>query len=147
MERKRIIDLLYNFQIQKGIVSEIGYAETKFYSENNAFKYDEPMKAAIIETAKYVLREEINHNIAGIHPYYDEKFKVSWRMESLLQALYFSIFYMKPGVQIYKHCGNERCKRDIYFLIDATATKKEYCYTKCANAAAQQRARLRKKDV
>ena len=51
---------------------------------------------------------------------------------------------MKPGIEIYKECQNPNCKREIYFLVNATATNKKYCCPACANAAAQRRARERK---
>ena len=51
---------------------------------------------------------------------------------------------MKPGIEIYKECKNPNCKRDKYFLIEATRTNKEYCSIQCSRAAAAQRYRNRK---
>jgi hypothetical protein len=105
------------------------------------------MKTALLKIARIVIAEEINHNIAGIHPKYEaDKLAPTWQVSNLLQALYFSIFYMKPGVEIYKECKNPNCKRDKFFLVEATRTNKEYCCVQCSRAAAAQRFRNRKLD-
>jgi predicted sulfurtransferase len=90
-----------------------------------------------------VLSNEINHNISKIHMQYDgEALAPKWQLDNLLQALYFAIFYMKPGVKMYKRCANPNCKRDVFFLTDRTKTNKEYCCTQCRSAAGQRRRRL-----
>ena len=105
------------------------------------------MKASLLEIAATVVSEEINHNIVGIHPRYSiGSLTPTWQVDTLLQALYFSVFFMKPGIEIYKECGNPRCKREKYFLVEATRTNKEYCCVQCARAAAAQRFRSRKLD-
>ena len=103
------------------------------------------MKDALVRIARIVVSEEINHYISSIHPAIDpETLEPEWKLDSLLEAIYFSVFYMKPGVEIYKECQNPSCKREVYFLVNATATNKKYCCPACANAAAQRRARERK---
>ena len=48
--------------------------------------------------ATIVLSAEINYNIKGVHPRYSTlDLKPVWKLDNLIQALYFSIFYMKPG--------------------------------------------------
>lgn len=103
------------------------------------------MKSALVRIAKIVVSVEINHYISTIRPTIDSKtLEPEWRLNSLLEAIYFSIFYMKPGIEIYKECQNPSCKREVYFLVNATATNKKYCCPACANAAAQRRSRERK---
>jgi hypothetical protein len=65
-----------------------------------------------------------------------------WQIDTLLQALYFAIFYMKPGIKMYKRCANPSCKRDVFFLTDRTKTNKDYCCVQCRSAAGQRRRRL-----
>ena len=77
------------------------------------------MKKTLLRIARIVAAGEINHNIQGIHPRYDgEQMSVSWEIQNFLQAIYFSIFYMNAGVEIYKECENPNCKRDKYFLVE-----------------------------
>lgn len=142
---RTIIDFFFHYQEEVGIFTDIAYNKIRYESKIQPDSFSEAMKAALLSIAKIVLREEINYNIAGIHPRYSSTdLAPTWKLDNLVQALYFSIFYMKPGVQIYKRCKNPTCKRDVYFLVNATATNKEYCCPACANAAAQRRSRERK---
>lgn len=128
-----------------GVFSTIEYKKIRYLNGKQPDNFSDEMKTALLKIANIVLSEEINFNIAGIHPRYSSlDLKPTWELNNLIQALYFSIFYMKPGVEIYKRCKNPTCKRDVYFLVNATATNKEYCCPKCANAAAQRRSRERK---
>ncbi len=89
------------------------------------------------------MAEEINHNIRGIHPKYNGgKLTATWQVDTLIEALYFSIFYMRNG-EMYKECENPNCKRDKFFLVEATRTNKHYCCEQCRNAAGAQRYRNR----
>ncbi len=120
-----------------------------FYYGNPARdNYSDEMKAALVDIAKTVISEEINHNIKGIHLRYDGRTLAPvWQVDTLLQALYFAIFYMNPGVEVYKRCENPNCKRQVFFLTNATKTNKRYCCDQCRIAAATQRSRLRKKQM
>ena len=67
-----------------------------YYVEPNIANFTTEMKKALIEIAKFVIGEEINANLNGIHPVYDSKTMApSWKVDSLLCAAYFSIFYLK----------------------------------------------------
>ena len=68
-----------------------------------------------------------------------ETLSPSWKLSTFLEALYFSIFYMKPGIELYKECENPNCKHDKYFLINATITNKKYCCPACAKIPAAPR--------
>ena len=144
-ELRTVIDFFFHYQKEVGVFSDIGYRKIRYLNGKQPDNFTDEMKAALLKIANIVLSEEINYNIAGVHPRYSTlDLKPAWELDNLIQALYFSIFYMKPGVEIYKRCKNPTCKRDVYFLVNATATNKEYCCPKCANAAAQRRSRERK---
>ena len=144
-ELRTVIDFFFHYQKEVGVFSDIGYRKIRYLNGKQPDNFTDEMKAALLKIANIVLSEEINYNIAGVHPRYSTlDLKPAWELDNLIQALYFSIFYMKPGVEIYKRCKNPTCKRDVYFLVNATATNKDYCCPKCANAAAQRRSRERK---
>ena len=140
-----LVDFFYHYQLQRGIIKEASHKRLSYYSRNDDFEFSEEMKSALVRIAKIVVSVEINHYISTIRPTIDSKtLEPEWRLNSLLEAIYFSIFYMKPGIEIYKECQNPSCKREVYFLVNATATNKKYCCPACANAAAQRRSRERK---
>ena len=143
-ELRAIIDFFYHYQTEVGVIREVHYDSIDFYSPKKGFDLSDEMKAALLKIAPSVLAAEINHNISGIHPKYDSySLTPDWQVDNLLQGLYFSIFYMKPGVQIYKECNNPNCFRDKFFLITVTRKNKKYCCNACARAAASQRFRRR----
>ena len=145
---RRIIDFFYHYQTDVGIFREVKYKRISYYGTPARDNYSDEMKAALVDIAKTVISEEINHNIKGIHLRYDGKTLAPvWQVDNLLQALYFAIFYMNPGVEIYKRCENPNCKRQVFFLTNATKTNKRYCCDQCRIAAATQRSRLRKKQI
>lgn len=142
-----IIDFFYNFQMSRGIFNNVPFKHITYHSKLSETAFTNEMQEALINIAHSVIAAEINHNIQGIHPFYNPGgLAPTWKVNTLMQALYFSIFYMKPEVEIYKECENPNCKRDRFFLIEATRTNKKYCCQQCANAAAGQRYRSRKLD-
>ena len=139
-----IIDFYYNYQKLMGIVDEAKPNKIKYY-EKEKVELSEELKVAILKVAEITISEEINGNIASIHPYYSYgTLTPSWKLSNFLEALYFSIFYMQPEVELYKECENPSCKRNKYFLVKTTKQNKKYCCAECANAAAQRRSRQRK---
>ena len=145
---RRIIDFFYHYQTEVGIFSEVKYKRISYYGHPARENYTDQMKAALVDIARTVISEEINHNIEGIHLRYDGRTLAPvWQVDNLIQALYFAIFYMKPGVEIYKQCENPNCKRQVFFLTNATKTNKRYCCDQCRIAAATQRSRLKKKQM
>ena len=145
---RRIIDFFYHYQTEVGIFREVKYKRISYYGNPTRENFTDEMKAALVDIAKTVISEEINHNIEGIHLRYDGKTLTPvWQVDNLLQALYFAIFYMNPGVEIYKRCENPNCKRQVFFLTNATKTNKRYCCDQCRIAAATQRSRLKKKQL
>jgi len=106
--------------------------------------FDDKLKKALLEVAKIVLSEEINSNMVGVHPEYDSNImEPRWKVDSLLGALYFSIFYMKPNIEITRLCANPKCNR--YFTVSRTSSKKKYCSNECCNRALQNRYRAKHK--
>ena len=145
---RRIIDFFYHYQTEVGIFKTIQFGRIRFYANPQQENFTDEMKSALVDIAKTVISEEINHNIQGIHLKYDGRTLTPvWQVDTLLQALYFAIFYMKPGVEIYKQCENPNCKRQVFFLTNATKTNKRYCCDQCRIAAATQRSRIRKKQL
>lgn len=107
--------------------------------------FTDEMKSTLIEIAKFVIGEEINANLDGIHPIYNsETMTPSWKVDSLLCAAYFSIFYLKPDLELYRPCDNPRCGR--YFLVKTTTTRNRFCSQKCCNRVTQDRYRKRKRE-
>lgn len=108
-------------------------------------KLTDKLKQAMIDVAKIIINEKINANLTGIHPIYDtDKMSPSWKMDSLLCAAYFSIFYLNPELELYRPCQNPRCGK--YFLVKATSTRVQYCSTACCNRVTQDRYRKKKRE-
>jgi hypothetical protein len=142
-----LIDFYMNYQNKNGIIDRTDLNDITYYNSEAHFSLSEELKKALPVVTRMVLSQEMNHNIAGIHLQYDgAELAPKWKVDTLLQALYFSIFYMKPGVEIYKRCKNPNCKREVFFLTNRTKTNKEYCCDQCRSAAAAQRSRQKNKE-
>ncbi|MEG2012994.1 MAG: CGNR zinc finger domain-containing protein [Anaerovoracaceae bacterium] len=142
---RTIIDFYYHYETKVGVFSNVEVNRITYHTDPERDKFTDEMKVALLKIAKIVISEEINANLQGISPQIvPETLSPAWKLNSLLEALYFSIFYMKPGVELYKECQNPNCKHQKYFLINATVTNKKYCCPACGNAAAQRRSRQRK---
>lgn len=128
---KKISDFLFHFLYEM--------------NGNSSEEFSEEMKSALIDIAKYVIGEEINANLDGIHPVYNsETMTPSWKVDSLLCAAYFSIFYLKPDLELYRPCDNPRCGK--YFLVKTTSTRNRFCSRECCNRVTQDRYRKRKRE-
>lgn len=128
---KKISDFLFHFLYEM--------------NGNNSIEFSNEMKAALIEIAKYIIGEEINANLDGIHPVYNSvTMTPSWKVDSLLCAAYFSIFYLKPDLELYRPCDNPRCGK--YFLVKTTSTRNRFCSQECCNRVTQDRYRKRKRE-
>jgi hypothetical protein len=146
-----LIEVLYHVYFNIGSFSNVTPDEILFneaVSTNHPIPnwdaFDEKLKKAITEVAKIVITEEINSNMSGVHPEYDSNLmEPRWKVDSLLSALYFSIFYMKPNLEITRLCANPKCNR--YFTVSRTSSKKKYCSSECGNRAIQNRYRAKHK--
>ena len=142
-ETRYLIDFFYHLQTEVSVIKEVYYGGFKSYTTFSEDALDDSFKNALLKIARIVVAEEINHNIRGIHPKYNGgKLTATWQVDTLIEALYFSIFYMRNG-EMYKECENPNCKRDRFFLVEATRTNKHYCCEQCRNAAGAQRYRNR----
>ncbi len=140
-----IIDFYYNYQRNVGIFNSVEATRISYYSTPRRDNFGPELKEALLKVAHIVISEELNYHLKNISPIFNhETMAPSWKLNNLLEALYFSIFYMKPGIELYKECENPNCKHQKFFLINATVTNKKYCCQACANAAAQRRSRQRK---
>lgn len=139
------LDFLFHFEREVGIIKSITYENgIEFYSVPEYSSFTQDMKYALINIAKSIIGEEINSHLSGIRPNYNiSTMSPSWKIETLIDALYFSIFYMRPELELYRKCENPTC--DNYFLVKTTSSKKKYCCESCANAAQQRRYRMRQK--
>ena len=73
----------------------------KYFSVPKEENFTDKMKEVLLEIANFIVGEEINANLDGIHPVYDtKKMMPSWKVDSLLCAAYFSIFYLKPDLEL-----------------------------------------------
>ena len=143
-ENRQMIDFLFHFMHRVAILENCysdGRIET--YAEPNMNEIDNTLEEGAIKAARIILSKEINMNLKGISPYYDiEKMEPSWKTDSLLSALYLSIFFLRPGIEIYRRCGNPNC--NCSFLVKTTSMKQKYCSSECSNAMAQRFYRKRK---
>lgn len=142
-ETRFLIDFFYHLQTEVSVIKEVHYGDFESYTTFNENALNDSFKNALLKIARIVVAEEINHNIRGIHPKYNGgNLTATWQVDTLIEALYFSIFYMRNG-EMYKECENPNCKRDRFFLVEATRTNKHYCCEQCRNAAGAQRYRNR----
>lgn len=141
---RRIVDFLFHYFYEVGAVEDINEdGSIKYYKEPNLKKITPAMRERIIEMAKMVIAEEINANMSDIHPVYDsEKMTPSWSVDTLLGGLYFSIFYMKPDLELFRRC--RQC--GTFFSVRATSTRKVYCSDECRNRYQQTMHRKRKRE-
>lgn len=139
-----LIDFFYHIQTEVSVIKEVHFGGFKSYTTFSEDALNDSFKNALLKIARIVVADEINHNIRGIHPKYNGgRLIATWQVDTLIEALYFSIFYMRNG-QMYKECKNPNCKRDKFFLVETTRTNKLYCCDQCRNAAGAQRYRNRK---
>lgn len=121
-ETRFLIDFFYHLQTEVSVIKEVHFGSFKSYTTFSEDALDDSFKNALLKIARIVVAEEINHNIRGIHPKYNGgKLTATWQVDTLIEALYFSIFYMRNG-EMYKECENPNCKRDRFFMVEATRT-------------------------
>lgn len=148
-----MIDFLFHYQNAVGIIKSISATHGIEYYDTDAnirknynSNFESKLKNALLEIAKITIGEELNYNLQGVYPRYDiENMSPSWQISDLLSGIYFSIFYMKPGVELYRKCANPNCSR--WFLVKTTRANRKYCPGgTCANSVAQRNHRKRQKE-
>ncbi|MGN0605481.1 MAG: hypothetical protein ACI4JM_03055 [Oscillospiraceae bacterium] len=92
------------------------------------------------DIAQMTVKFELDEMLKGITPKYDiQNMSPTWKIDNLVTALYFSIFYHNFNVSIFKKCYRENCWK--YFEVSSTNSKKKYCCVECQNIDAQKRHR------
>ena len=103
------------------------------------------LKDRIIEAAKTTIKDELEYALRNIKPSYDSDTALgAWNIPDFLSALYFSIFYMRPDLQIFRLCASPYCNN--YFTVTSTNSRKKYCCHECANYVSQRAYRSRKQQ-
>ena len=135
-----IIDFLYNllvkFEGQLRLTHTVhGYKITG--DVENKPKFNESFQAALIKTAKIVIKEELDYALRDIRNEVDlETLKPDFYIPDLYGALYMAIFYSSKysiNPVIIKYC--ERCGK--MFTVKRSNSLKKFCSRKCNNAASQ----------
>lgn len=142
-----INDFLFHYFYKVGIIDRVDL-ETVHYVNDDIKKenFDESLKKAAIQVAKLLIKEEIESNLKRVRVAYDvSKMEPAWKIDSLLSALYFGLFYMRPSMEIYRRCANPKCNE--FFLVSVTSRKKKYCCTACMNRDIQARHRVKQKMI
>lgn len=122
IERKPSIFFFIFIMIFHNFALVIWLKVLHFLFQSDLSVMSDEMKSTLIEIAQFVLGEEINANLSGIFPVYDvQTMSPSWKVDSLLSAIYFSMFYLKPDLELYRQCANPRCQK--YFLVKTTSTR------------------------
>lgn len=146
---RKVIDYFYHVTQDIGeLLSFDTHGRAVFDCPDGEFtnRFNDKLRAATIEVAKIIIKEELDYAINAIYPAYDiETMSAAWKIPDLYSALFFSIFYMKPEVEIYRKCENPNC--ECYFLVSTTNSKRKYCSEECSNAMQQRKYRKRKKKA
>lgn len=143
-----IIEYFYHMETEIGQISGINENDDLIFfkdiKDNYKRHFDSLLKKATIKAAKLIVKEEIDYNLSEISPSYNiQTMSPSWKIPDLMTALFFSIFYMRSDLEVYRKCENQNCTK--YFLVSTTNSRKKYCSPGCANAMAQRMHRKRKK--
>lgn len=138
-----INDFVFHYLYEVGIIDYVDLYEAHYVNDElDKTRFEGRLKATAVETAKYIIKEEIEKNLQRVRPTYSiSKLEPAWKIDSLLSALYFGLFYMRPNMETYRRCANPKCGE--FFLVPVSSRKKKYCCTACMNRdmAARKRAR------
>lgn len=142
-----INDFLFHYLYEVGVIQYVDLETTTYINnEVNKDNFSPELKAAAMNVAKMIIQEEIESNLKRVRPTYDiNKLEPAWKIDSLLSALYFGLFYMRPQMEIYRRCANPKCGE--YFLVSVTSRKRKYCCTECMNRDIQARHRAKLKMI
>lgn len=147
---RKIIDYFYHLTSEIGNIVSVPKekAEVEFDCGDAEVtkRFSDSLRTASVEVAKITIKEELDYAINAIFPSYDiESMTGSWVIPDLYSALVFSIFYMKPGLELYRRCENPNC--GCYFLVSTTNSRRKYCSVECSNAVQQRKHRQKIKKA
>lgn len=140
-----INDFMFHYFYEVGIIfranlDKIWYVNDEYRKDN----FDDRLKTAATKIAKKIIKEELERNLQTVRPSYNiEKLEPEWKIDSLLSALYFGLFYIRPNLETYRRCANEKCGE--FFLVSVSSHNKKYCCTACMNRSMAARKRARDK--
>ena len=138
-----INDFVFHYFYDVGIIDYVDLEKTHYVNDEvHKDKFERKLKEAAVDIAKRIIKEEIENNLKHIRPTYNiSKLEPAWKIDSLLSALYFGLFYMRPNTETYRRCANPKC--GTFFPVAVSSRKKKYCCNACMNRnmAARKRAR------
>lgn len=139
---RELIDLLFHYYHELGIPSKIESNHITYFTRFKKDKMDNYFIDGINDFAKYIIKHEIDANISKIHPVYnEEEMRPDWKVDSLISAMYFSLFYLDSKNEMMRRC--EHCGR--YFVVKRSTSTKIYCDSYCRNNAQQAKHRIKLK--
>lgn len=141
---RKIIDYFFHLTSEVGNIISISDEKSEVIFDCDeaevAARLSSKMQKASIDVAKITIKEELDYAINAIYPSYDiDTMTGSWVIPDLYSALLFSIFYMKPDLELYRKCENPNC--GCYFLVSTTNSRRKYCSVECSNAMQQRKHR------
>jgi len=147
---RKVIDYFYHLTTEVGNIMSVqeSKAEISFDCGDAevAARFSTQLRRATIDVAKITIKEELDYAINAIFPSYDiDAMTGSWVIPDLYSALLFSIFYMKPDLELYRKCENPNC--GCYFLVSTTNSRRKYCSIECSNAMQQRKHRQKIKKA
>ena len=142
-----INDFVFHYFYEVGIIDYVDLEKTHYINDTiRKENFTSKLKSAAVTTAKYIIREEIESNLRRVRPTYNTAIlEPAWKIDSLLSALYFGLFYMRPNMETYRRCANPKCGE--FFPVPVSSRKKKYCCTACMNRAMAARKRARDKLI
>lgn len=141
-----INDFIFHYLYEVGVIERVDLNNIYYVGGKvNKTNFNSQMKAAATEIAKFIIKEEIESNLKRVRPTYNiAKLEPAWTIDSLLSALYFGLFYMRPNMENYRRCANPKCGE--FFLVPISSQKKKYCCRECMNREMAARKRTRDKS-
>ena len=114
----------------KGLLHHIGN-KLCFFQQRGLFRFQ---LGGVEEQVHHLTA--VDDNLSGISPRYSVlKMGPTWRVQNLISALYFSVFYLRPGTDVYRKCANPACNNR--FVVKIANGRKKYCCANCRNATAR----------
>lgn len=142
-QENQIIDTIFHFYHDVGIISKIDYDTVNYIANPKWSNITNDLEDGILEFAKYVIKNEIDYGIINIRPVYNEyNMEPNWNVDSLLSAMYFSLFYLDSKKEMWKRCAY--CNS--LFLVKRSSSNKIYCNEYCCRNSQQAKHRAKIKN-
>lgn len=139
----RIVDTIFHYYHDVGVLTEIDYDSAEYEDNPRWSNISDELEDGIIDFAKYVVKNEIDYGIKNIKPVYNEYLmEPNWNVDSLLSAMYFSLFYLDSKKEMWKRCAY--CGG--LFLVKRSSASKIYCNEYCCRNSQQAKHRIKIKN-